>query len=160
MGKYHLTPYKRRNGTISVPKAPRKKPQKTPLRLPNRVYTYNPPKRPNFSPTKTKTVPATPMRDMNGGSMSRFRYRHKKSKIYKGFKLMSSPNRYYTNGTVRISQLGGKQRVENLVYMGDTGDRDAMWNIIAATPLPGFASPGTLVDSNRVAHYYLDRING
>jgi hypothetical protein len=43
------------------------------------------------------------MRDMNGGSFSRFRYRHKKSKIYKGFKLMSSPNRYYTNGTVRVS---------------------------------------------------------
>jgi hypothetical protein len=43
------------------------------------------------------------MREMNGGTFSRFRYRHKKSKIYKGFKLMSNANRYYTNGTVRIS---------------------------------------------------------
>lgn len=43
------------------------------------------------------------MREMNGGTFSRFRYRHKKAKIYKGFKLMSNANRYYVNGTVRIS---------------------------------------------------------
>jgi hypothetical protein len=101
MGKTHIglhTPYKRHNSTRKVPGAPKKKKQKVHVSVGlDGRFAWSRTK------TKTKTSKAIPMREMNGGTFSRFRYRHKKSKIYKGFKLMSNANRYYTNGTVRIS---------------------------------------------------------